>query len=240
MRSLLRGVCAFAFLAASTLATPASAATVLQFSQLNPADFVTATNSAGVTTLTSSSTVSSVSIPVSISNIGGVPQPVVIPAFETFTGLHSVGTATTDASGLISQVFTGTIAITSAAAGAGTNYLTATFTDVLSGPTNTGAPTLSADSSVAGETVTFTSNDPRVTPLLPGLSRNFSLAFSNATPALSISGGSIASFTGQQTGTFAVTPSPTVPEPASVVMASIAAVAGIGSFGWRRFKASRA
>jgi hypothetical protein len=224
----------------ATLATPANATTVLQFGQLNPADFVTATDAAGVTTLTSSSTVSSVSIPVSISNIGGQPQPVVIPAFETFTGLHSVGTATTDVNGIISQVFTGTIAITSAAGGAGTNYLTATFTDVLSGPTNTGAPALSADSGVAGESVTYTSGDSRVTPFLPGLSRNFSLSFSNATPSLSISGGSVASFTGQQTGTFAVTPVPTVPEPASVVMASIAAIVGIGSFGWRRFKASRA
>lgn len=239
MSKVIRRILAVGLVSGFALANAANAATILQFGQVNPSDAVTATESGGVTTLTTNSATAPGSIPVNITNIGGIPLPVPQLADETFVGVHSVGTATTT-NGVISQVFTGTIEFTSLPGGAGTNFLTATFTDTFSGPVGTGAPTLGADSSVAGETVTFTSSDIRVTPFLPGGSRNFSLSFSNVTPGLSIVDSSIAGFTGQQSGTFAVVPAGTVPEPGSVVLSGIAVMAGLGTFVRRRFKAARA
>jgi len=237
MRFSLTRTLAVAFVASLTLASSAGAETILQFTQTNPANVVTADAVGSTTTLTTSAPGFGGSIPVTIGNIGNVQLPPIltIPAFETFTGVTTTGPAVL-AGGLISQPISGSIAITAAVGGAGINYLTVSFTGILSGSPGTGAPTLSASSQVAGQSVTYTSSDPRVLPFLPGITRDFSLAFSNVSPGLSITGTTISDFTGQNSGTFAAF----IPEPASIVMAGTSVLAGLGCFGLRRFKASKA
>ena len=103
--------------------------TVLQFGQTNPSDVVTASESGGVTMLSTggNSDGGGVSIPVVITNFLGVPG-VSIPAFETYVNVTSTGTASTFL-GQAFQGFTGTIEITSGIGGTGSNFLTATFPD---------------------------------------------------------------------------------------------------------------
>src|SRR5262249_48843977 len=125
---------AFACLASIGLSTPANAGTILQYEQTNPADFVTATNNGvgpnATTTLTTNSVTAPGSIPVTIVNALGVP--VNVAAFETFIGVHSTDQAV-NAAGVITQHFSGTIAVTTGANNTGANILTAVFTG-FSGP----------------------------------------------------------------------------------------------------------
>jgi len=237
MRGSLR-VFALASLASLALAPFANAATILQFAQTNPTDFVTGTASATTTTLTTNSAAAPGSIPVLITNIGGTILGVPTPAFETFTGVTSTGTAVNTA-GTIDQLYSGTIAITAGPNGTGGNFLTATFTGAdLTGLAGGGSASLIG--SRPPQNVLFTSNFAAIIPLIAGNPpENFSISFSGLTvpPGFSLSGTTIASFTGQNTGTFATTPLPGVPEPASIVMSSMALLAGLGTYGWRRRQA---
>ena len=65
--------------------------------------------------------------PLTITNFLNTPG-LSIPAFETFMGVTSTGSAAT-LLGVAFQNFTGTIIISSDIGGGGTNFLTATFTD---------------------------------------------------------------------------------------------------------------
>jgi hypothetical protein len=219
---------AVACLASLGLANSASATTILQFTQTNPNDVITGTAAAGVTTLTTNSAAAPGSIPVLIVNVGGAPLPIPILAFETFTGVHSVGAASL-VGGTITQMFTGTIAITSLAGGAGTNFLTATFTDTVAGAA--GGSSGSMFAAQPPDSVAFTSSFPVVQAFInASVERDMSLGFTGISPSLSITGGTIASFTTQNVGTFAAV----IPEPASVVSASMAVLAGLGCLGLRR------
>jgi len=230
---LLRRSLALACTASLLLGSYASASTtILGFSQQNPLDVITATESGGVTTLSTAGNAdgAGVSIPVSISNYLGVPQvPFPILAFETFVDVHSTGTATS-ASGTISQNFVGTIEFTENPGVAGPGnpaFLIATFSGpngTFSGGSGGGSASLSA--SQPPDSVTFT---------VPGLSLSsaaISLSFSGITvpPGLSISGSSVASFTSQGAGTFSAS---VVPEPGSLCLASTAVVIGALTF-WRK------
>jgi len=183
-----------------------------------------------------------VSIPIKINNIGGVLQPIPLDAFETFFtfagapgGLTSSGAATTMPVGSttrVDQLYSGTIAITQGVNGTGGNFLTTQFSNAdLNG--FLGGQSASLDGSRPPQNVLFTSNFALIIPLIAGNPpENFSLSFSNLAPSLTVNGnGTISNFTAQNTGTFATA---AVPEPASVVMASLALVAGLGTFGWRR------
>jgi hypothetical protein len=202
---------------AFTLVGSAKAGTVLQFDQSNPTDTVAATDSGGTTFLSTMGNADggNVSIPVTLSNYGGAPFFPPIPAFETFLGVHSVSSAVAGPNGIV-QLFAGSIEFSSAPGGAGTDFLTATFSHaVFSGSGNSAslnatAPDLSLS---AGTGIAIGSNT------------GMSLSFSGFSPTpLAISGGSIAPFTAQNAGTFSATG---VPEPSSLCLAAIAAVTGM-------------
>lgn len=195
------------------------AGTVLQFAQTNPADIVTATESGGVTTLSTTGNADGggVSIPVTISNFLGAPG-LSIPAFETFVNVTSTGTATT-VSGQIFQGFTGTIEITSALGGAGSNYLTATFTD-------TSASGVLGGTSGGTQAQLTATAPPQSLVLTSGFAtfvspNSMTMGFSNVTPGLGVTSGSIAPFMAQNTGTFGAT---VVPEPATFGMVGMGVV----------------
>jgi hypothetical protein len=205
------------------LTSSTEAGTVLQFAQVNASDDVTATQSGGVTTLSTANNVDGalVSIPVVVSNFNGAPFPPA-PVFETFVGVTSTGTATS-AGGTISQLFSGVIMFTSGTGGTGTDFLTATFTNaVFSGSANAASLNVSAPNlTFASDLATF------------GAVTGMSLSFSGITPALGITGNSVASFTAQNSGTFSAT---NVPEPGTLCLASVALVCGTLAFGRKKMQ----
>jgi hypothetical protein len=222
-----------ASLASLAMATSSGAVTILQFGQVNPNGFITAVASGATTRLTTNSLVAPGSEPIKITNIGGTLLATPIDAFETFIDVVSTGTAT-NAAGTTTQLFSGTIAITSGAGGTGGNFLTTTFQNaVLGGLTGGGSASLVG--SRPPQNVLFTSNFAAIVPLIAGNPpENFSLSFSNLTPPLGITGSTISSFVAQNTGTFATTELTPVPEPSGIAMAGMAMVAGLGCLGWRR------
>jgi len=132
----------------------------------------------------------------------------------------------------IVQNFNGTISYTDPTNPA-INYLTITFLNAqLKGSPGALAVSLVGDNSVAGETVTFTSTDARVIPFLNDPVRQFTVDMTGLSSPLAINGSTIAGFTtANESGNVSTLP---IPEPASVVMASTAVLAGLGCFGWRR------
>jgi len=222
-------------LASLAMATSSSAITILQFQQVRNQDSVMATAAGGITTLTTDSLAVPGSIPVFISILGNDDLNPPILANETFLNVVSTGTATT-AAGEVVQTFSGGIRFTAAGGpGAGTVLLLAQFVDAtFSGLGGSGA----LKSSAPPKSVTFSSQDPDVQALIDANpARNFSVSFSGISPPLSIVGGTIASFTARNTGTFDVTP---VPEPSGIAMAGTAMLVSLGCFGWRRRQSSRA
>jgi len=221
----------FALACAATLLLGSSArasSTVLAFGQLNPADIITATDIAGVTTLKTTGNLDGfgVSVPVLASNYLGVPQPFGLLMYETFVGVTSNGAAA-NVGGTIGQNFSGEIEFTSAPGGAGLVYLIATFgpNGKFSGGANGASASLNA--SVPQDNVIFT---------VPGMDYGFaamSVGFSGIDPVLSIAGASVAGFTGQNSGTFSAT---LVPEPGTLCMASIAVIVGTLAYGRKKMK----
>jgi hypothetical protein len=225
---------AIAALAALALATSASADTILAFSEAAPGTAViTGTSSGGTTTLTTPAG----GILVDIGTFGG--QPFIGQATETFsTPLTSTANAT-NTNGVVGQMdFAGTITFTGAVGGpfAGLNLLTATFTGgTLSG--NLGGNSAGLNSSQPPGTVTFTSAIPQIQSLIAASpARSLSLSFAGLLPSVGITNNQFSNFTTPNSGIF----STVVPEPTSVVMASISVFTGLGYFGLRRFKARRA
>jgi hypothetical protein len=221
---------ALALLASLAMATSTNAAMILSFG-INGPGTKAATVSGSTTTLTTNSPTLPGSFPVGITTIGDVTLPPIltIAARETFTNVTSTGAATV-ANGTISQPFSGTIAYLDPTNPA-INYLTITFAGILRGNQGGFTASLSADNSVAGQIVTFTSTDVRVIPFLNDPIRNFELGLTGLTSGLALSGTTIAPFTTtNQSGNV----SSVIPEPSSVVMASTAVLAGLGCFGWRR------
>jgi hypothetical protein len=191
----------------------------LQFTQTNPSDTLSAIQSGSSTTLSTAGNPAPDggpdSIAVTITNLNGTPM-VNIPAFETFESVKSSAPATA-AGGFVDQTFSGKIVFSSGTNGTGFNFLTATFTDAVFFGFGS-SPTLQS-----GSTVTFTS--AVITALsMPG----FSLSFSGVTPAVTTKGSgpssTLASFKGQQTGTFSTM---AVPEPSTFVLGATPLVIGV-------------
>jgi hypothetical protein len=248
MRIVMKAVSCCAVLAALALGNPARATTILDFGQTNPADTITAVATGATTTLTAVPSVGAPgSIPVTITTIGGTPLPpaLSIAAFETLspligppgTGITATGPAVTSG-GVTSEPVSGVLQYTSAPLGLGTNFLTVTFTGVLRGTLGGTSLNLTADNAIAGQSVTYTSGDTRITgPPGPNFTtapiRSFSLGLTNVQPPSSLTGITFSNFTAQMSGPSSAN---LVPEPASIVMASIAMVTGIGLYGFRRLR----
>jgi hypothetical protein len=211
--------------------------TIFQYAQVNGTDFITATdNGSGTTTLSTAgnSDGGGYSIPVLVTNSYVGTGPFV--AFETFVGVTSVGGAATDPiSGQPEQRFSGTIEFTAAPAialgggGQGQNYLTAVFSAFTLSPVLQGQP--------GGTQASLSAADPpdslvlTATGITFGNPTGMTIGFSNVTPALHIdtNDDSIASFKGQNSGTFSAA---IVPEPSALCLASIAVA--IGTIAYRR------
>jgi hypothetical protein len=193
--------------------------TVLQFGQANPHDVVTATLSGGVTSLSTAGNAdgSGISIPVLITNFLGTPV-VSIPAFETFVGVHSVGPDTV-VSGQVIQNFVGIVEFSSLPGGLGSDFLTATFTNsTMSGvASGTEGGTQAQLSATGPPQLLMMKSDFELAGFMNPTS--MTLAFSNVSPGLDDSTGSIRPFTGQNAGTFAAN---VVPEPGSLSLSVIA------------------
>jgi hypothetical protein len=208
------------------------AGTVLQFAQVNAGNFVTATESGGVTTLSTANNPlpdgGPLSIIVSVTNFNGAPFPP-IPVFETFVNVVSTDAATSSG-GTITQHFAGEIDFTvgpGPAGGSNLAYLMATFTDaVFSGSTN------SASLNISVPHLIFGSN---MAPFGPDT--GMSIAFTGIGPQLGMTDGSVASFTAQNAGTFSSTQG--VPEPGTLCLASSAIVVGTLAYGRKRMKNER-
>jgi len=226
------------------MSTSASSATILSFGQQTSTDFVQSVTAGSTTTLsTHGPTATPLSIPITITQEGN-NQNVSIAAFETF--LPSL-VSTTAGSGPppIQNGFNGTIIISSGPNGTGGNFVTAVVTNgTLTANGNAGGFNASSGTTAGGAavTVTLTSSDPNIAPLLtpsggpsPGA---VSLTLVNVTPAQT--GAAFTSFTAHNTGNFSTVAGGVIPEPASVISASTAILAGLGCFGWCRRKSSKA
>jgi len=219
---------AFAALASlAMMGTSANAATIFIYGQQNATDVVTATSSGGSTFFGSGvDGPPADGIFVTVTNIGGATPPPGTPALlETFD-FRSTGPITTTAAGTTQTGFTGSFSFGTQVIGTVTNGV---LTTSVSGQNTSG--------SFRSDNVTFTTLGAAILAqlgipgIVPGLSGSLSISLINlqGNPAT-------LNFTAQNSGTI----SATVPEPASVVMTSMALVAGLGCFGLRRAKASRA
>ncbi len=193
-------------LSAVALSTVASAAPILSFGQTAATSTVTATNNAADT----STTVSGSDIAVSLSQFAGGGANV--PAYLTLN-LTSTGPASTLA-GQVLESFSGSASFTSATGGAGTNYLSATFTDFIFGALGGSSLTLSA--SEPPGTVVFTSS------VLPSSilqdPKALSFGFANVTGPAAIVGTTLQGFTSTISGTVSAAAATAVPEPASLAL----------------------
>ncbi len=146
--------------------------------------------------------------PISITQIisGGAP----ISAFLNLSANNTSGVTVNGAD--FSQHFAGTFTITSAINGGGTNYLSGSFADIVTG-SGTGA-TFTASDATPGESVNFTSGVIAAVDLNPPKSLN--LSFSNVTPGVADGNNTLSAFTASETGTASANTK--VPEPATIAL----------------------
>jgi hypothetical protein len=223
------------------MATSANAAAILQFQQQNPSlTPIVATNPTTTTTrLATTGTGATGAIPP-----GWIPvfvtlgaAPVSQPAFMSFTVTPTSGGPATVAGTTVSQdSYTGTIVFSRTASAPASpsdpaNILTVQFTGgLLTGVAGGNSANFSA--SAPPNTVTYTSGEPTILALLASTNaNNFALALSGLTSALTVTNGTVAPFNASISGTFSST---AIPEPTSLVMASIPALLGLGFVGFRR------
>jgi hypothetical protein len=224
---------AVACLASLGLASQARATTILQFSELNQTDVVTATTSGGVTTFTTNSATNPGFIPVAFSNLAGIGGPGgQANGFEQFVNVTSTS-APAHAGGQLTQTYSGTINffLTAVGGGIGSQLLTVTFSvgNFMGAETGNSA---SLNASTPPDTVVFTSTNATMAAAIAGaVGRNFSLSFSNLSPSIPTSGGLVSPTTFNNAGTFSVT---AIPEPASLISSSLALLAGLGCYRLRR------
>jgi hypothetical protein len=200
---------------------PVANATVLAvIGQESDTDQVTATAAGGVTTITSDTLVFITAI--------DAPLPVPLEATLDFTAT-SVGPANTVPGGNVVQAFNGSFSIT----GGIINYLSGTFEDSVFGGGN--ALVLTASSSAAGETVTFTSSVIPADQL--AFNKGISFSFTDVNPIVGTVGSgasrTLRPFKADIGGDFSASP---VPEPSTWVMMALG-FAGLGFVGLRSRKA---
>jgi hypothetical protein len=240
MRFLSIRAIAVACLASLAMASSTNAAAILQFQQQNSTlSPIVATDTGASTTIatTGAGVVGNNPpgwVPVFVSILG---SPIAQPAFMSFTTALTSSSPATGGTSISQGGYTGTIQFNLAPAPtAATNILTVTFTGgLLSG--NAGGTSAGFSSAQPPSSVTFTSANPLLAAeIAASVGRDFALGFSGLSSPLALSGTTIDGFTASAAGTF----STFIPEPSSVVMASLSALAGLGCFARRRFMASRA
>jgi hypothetical protein len=195
---------------ALAIALPAAAnATLLTaFAQESSANTVTATDSAGVTTISYTN---------ALTTLGGGILGAIPGAVMTLTAT-SIDAAISVAGNVI-QHYSGSFCI-SAAAGCTGNFLSGVFTDAAFGAL--GGPGLTVNVNNPPESLTLASNVIPANELVPP--NSFNLAFVSLSNPLAIVGGSIGSFTAAYSGDISASAS-AVPEPAGI------AILGIGLLG---------
>jgi len=234
LRKLIRASLSLAFVAAFSLANTTNAAEILNFSQQTPGNVITSTNAGNNTTFS----VTNPAATVVASKVGGAIAPPNTLFTETFSFTSSTAPVNTGGGNVSQGGFNGTF-----------TYFDAQLNLTVAG--NVQNATLSLVNNGSGGStgnfnasqVTFTNITPAIlqtafngaTPPLNTLIGNFSLTLNDLNPVNPTSLNFQASATGIITAQIT-----SVPEPASIVMASLALVAGLGGVGLRRIKASRA
>ncbi len=194
-----------------------AAVNILAYSQSTGSNTMTLNNTAGSETLTSTNA----AVVVGTFNGTGVS----IPAVLTLNAVSVPGTFT-NVAGSLSEAFTGSFSIISG----GFNLLSGKFYDTLTGQVHGVTLSLRVDSTVPGESVSFTSDFPL--PLGPP--QGMALSFTDVTPLVSFANNSIGALgntTMEQSGVFSATTM--VPEPSAFVLAGIGSLGLIG-YGLRR------
>jgi len=229
LRKLIGASLGLAFLAAFTLASTTNAAPILDFGQSSGANTVTSSNTGNNTTFSTTGTT------VGVTALAGVAPPTPTNFTETFNFTSSqapVGSDGNIAQGGFNGAFS--YSVPGGAVQVAGNVTNGSLSTVTNG---TGGTTANFNSSQ----VTFTTVAPAILTQAFGsvvplntLTGNFSLTLNNLNPATPTS----LAFNARAAGI--ITATQAIPEPTSVVMASMALVAGLGGLGVRRFKASRA
>lgn len=194
------GLAMLALFCASLFPGMAQAEVVLTFGQTSGTP-ITATANAGGTATTLTATNAAVDI---TEIAGGVASPAFLDL-----DLSSVGPATPLGGGG-SQHFNGTFSITSGSGDTGTNFLSGSFSDIVFGV----GPGGDLAAGAPPDTISFTSSV--IKDLSPPSA--IALSFAGLTPAFSIDGDTIASFTSSVAGTFSAS---VVPEPASLALLGV-------------------
>jgi hypothetical protein len=209
---LLPKLGAVAAIAAAAFIVPvANAATILTFGQTGSSNEVTATTNGAHTQTTINVTNGAITV-------DDIAAGVTVP-FSAFLDLTAVSTGAASTLGVFTtQDFGGSFSITSLAGGAGTNYLSGTFTDAVFGS----GTSLTLSTSDPPNSVSFTSSVIPANQLT--LPEGISLSFSNVTPPVSIIGQTVAGFHSNVSGNFSADP---VPEPASIALIGVS-LAGLG------------
>jgi len=211
-RHLLAGLSAIAI--SAVLNPQANANVIIVFGQNGTANTMTATNNGGSPNATTTLSITNASVEITaIDPASGVATPVA--AFLNFTATNT-GIAT-NTSGSFDQPFSDTFTITSATNGGGTNYLSGTVVDLLSG--TIGGSALGFTVTTPPSTnVTFTSSVIPAADL--GLQRAFSLSFTNLSAPIAISNNSLGSTTASTSGNASanIVTTTSVPEPTSLAL----------------------
>jgi hypothetical protein len=219
--------------------TATQAAVILTFGQVAEFNTVIATNPAnGITTITGTD------VEIMVNSFPGVAPATPFSAYFNLTATNTGPAAAFG--GDVFQNYSGSFSITSGTGGTGLNYLSGTFTDLVTAAV--GGPTLTMAAGDPPDTVVFTSNFFIAAP--PGL--GISLAFSDVSPLVSINEGvlslpgindlddTIAEFEASVAGTFNadILELIPVPEPTTLAIWGFGAL-GMAVAGYRRRKLSR-
>jgi len=225
---------AFAALASLAMATSTNAATILIFGQSNSTEVVRSSNTGSNTTFNTGPGTSGTAITVGVDNFAGQTPPPGTTLLETFNF-----TSTSGVSGAFTQPgFTGNF-----------SFVSPLRTEIAGTITN---GTLTTLNGANGTTGSFLTGNVSYTLLGPGILAQLGLPLSLASPAPLPSGlvvGTLSidlnnfnpntvsslNFLAQNAGQLTAF---VVPEPGSVVMASLAVFTGLGCFGFRRLRAS--